>query len=467
MIRNYMNGSSLETAMNRRNAIKTLGSISVSAMFGFSSSRNASAGSVSKRPNIIFLLTDDHRWDHLGCTGHPFIKTPRLDRLAAQGVLFENAFVTTSLCSPSRASFLTGQYAHDHGVKNNLTPWRDANVTFLEHLKGAGYHTGYIGKWHMPGKLPKLRGVDTFTTFTVREGQGQYWDCPLIVDGVETTPNKRYITEELTDRALAYIDQQHASPFCLYLSFKAAHHDWQPPDEMADLYREEKSPLAEEADPWVTMTNGGVWAGTVGPLEHHYKNYCRVITSVDKQIGRVLKKLDDRGLADDTIVVYAGDNGYLWGEHRMVDKRWAYEESIRIPFIVKAPGLIPDPGRRADQMVLNIDLAPTILEAAGLPIPATMNGQSMLPILKSRDATGRKAWLYEYFTDFPYNTPEIRAVRTESFIYIEYEGKRRSELYNVKTDPKEKQNLAAAIHGTKIEKELQTMMSVLLEKGRI
>ncbi|MCJ7685821.1 MAG: sulfatase-like hydrolase/transferase, partial [Desulfobacteraceae bacterium] len=387
--------------------------------------------------------------------------------LASQGVLFENAFVTTSLCSPSRASFLTGQYAHTHGVQNNLTPWSDANVTFLEHLKGAGYSTGFIGKWHMPGKLPKLKGVDTFTTFTVREGQGQYWDCPLIVDGVETTPNKRYITEELTDRALTYIGQQHASPFCLYVSFKAAHHDWQPPDEMEHLYADDPSPFADEADTWVTMTNGGIWAGTVGPLERHYKNYCRVITSVDKQIGRILNTLDELGLADDTIVVYAGDNGYLWGEHRLIDKRWAYEESIRIPFIVRAPGLVSDPGRRADQMVLNIDLAPTLLEAAGLPVPATMHGKSILPILKSEDSPGREVWLYEYFTDFPYNTPELRAVRTESFIYIEYEGGRPPELYDVKTDPKQKQNLVTAIQGKKLENELQAIMSVLLEKGRI
>ena len=349
--------------------------------------------------------------------------------------------MTTSLCSPSRASFLTGQYAHTHGVKNNLTPWRNENVTFLELLKGAGYDTAFIGKWHMPGRLPELRGVDEFVTFTVREGQGQYRDCPLIVNGVETKPDHPYITEELTDRALAYLERGHQAPFCLYLSHKAAHHDWSPPQDLAELYKNDHPPLADEADAWVTMTNGGMWAGTVGPLEHLYQNYCRVITSVDRQVGRLLDRLDELGLTQNTIVVYAGDNGYFWGEHRLIDKRWAFEESIRVPFIVRAPGLIPDPGRRARQMVLNIDLAPSLLEAAGVPIPGNMEGQSFLPILKNADSPGRRAWLYEYFVDFPYNTPDIRAVRTPDHIYIEYHGPRPPELYDLKQDSREKNNL--------------------------
>ncbi|MBU2549567.1 MAG: sulfatase-like hydrolase/transferase, partial [Proteobacteria bacterium] len=252
------------TGISRREALKILGAAALSGPSGLWPGPAFASRQEAARPNIVFILTDDHRWDHLGCTGHPFVKTPRLDRLASQGVLFENAFVTTSLCSPSRAGFLTGQYAHTHGVQNNLTPWRDENVTFLERLKQAGYDTAFIGKWHMPGRLPRLRGVDEFVTFTVREGQGRYYDCPLIVNGRETRPNKPYITEELTDRALAYIGQPRPNPFCLYLSLKAAHHDWQPPEDLTGLYRDEKLPLAEEADTWVTMTNGGVWAGTAG-----------------------------------------------------------------------------------------------------------------------------------------------------------------------------------------------------------
>jgi N-acetylglucosamine-6-sulfatase len=428
----------------RREFCKFLGAATLAGSTGLWPGRQSALAQDTSRPNIIFILTDDHRWDHLGCTGHPYLQTPHLDRLASQGILFENSFVTTSLCSPSRASFLTGQYAHTHGVKNNLTPWRDENVTFLELLKAAGYDTAFIGKWHMPGRLPELRGVDEFVTFTVREGQGQYWDCPLIVNGKETEPKSPYITEELTDRALDYLSRPRQAPFCLYLSHKAVHHDWSPPPDLADLYRDQSPPLAHEADAWVTMTNGGLWAGTVGPLEHHYQNYCRVITSVDRQVGRVLDRLDQLGLTRNTMVIYAGDNGYLWGEHRLIDKRWAYEESIRVPLIVRAPGLIPDPGRRAGQMVLNVDLAPSLLEAAGLPIPVNMEGRSFLPILKQADTPGRQAWRYEYFVDFPYNTPGIQALRTRDHIYIEYEGPRPPELYDLKRDPGQKNNLLPA-----------------------
>ena len=153
----------------------------------------------AKKPNIVFILTDDHRWDFMSCAGHPFVKTPSLDRLASQGVLFSNAFVTSALCSPSRASFLTGLYAHTHGVQNNLTPWKDENVTFLELFKKAGYDTAFIGKWHMPGRLPKLRGVDLFVTFTIQGGQGRYWNCPLIVNGIET-PSRKPVHHRRIDR---------------------------------------------------------------------------------------------------------------------------------------------------------------------------------------------------------------------------------------------------------------------------
>jgi arylsulfatase A-like enzyme len=419
----------------------------------------------AKKPNIVFILTDDHRWDFMSCAGHPFVKTPNLDRLASQGVLFSNAFVTSSLCSPSRASFLTGLYAHTHGVQNNLTPWRDDNVTFLELFKNAGYDTAFIGKWHMPGRLPKLRGVDLFVTFTIQGGQGRYWNCPLIVNGIETPSRKPYITEELTDRAIEFVSRKRENPFCLYLSHKAVHHDWSPPKDLTDLYSDVRVSYPKESDAWVTSVDGAVFAGTFGLLDHHYKNYCRVVVDVDRNVGRFLKKLDDLGLAENTIVVYAGDNGFFWGEHRLVDKRWAYEESIRIPFIVRCPWLIKDPGRRANQMVLNIDLAPSLLEAAGLPVPENMQGESFVPILKSDSAHGRQAWLYEYFKDFPYNVPGINAVRTRTHVYIEYAGRKAPELYNVANDPGQKRNLIDTDEGLRALPELKKALEDL-KKGK-
>ena len=447
--------------VTRRSSLKILLIVALLSLRGLAPTTCASAAPVAERPNIIFILSDDHRWDFMSCAGHPYVRTPNLDRLAREGLHFTNAFVTTSLCSPSRASFLTGQYAHTHGVRNNLTPWRDENVTFLELLKQEGYDTAFIGKWHMPGRLPKLRGVDQFVTFTVQEGQGRYWSCPLIVDGVERPSRKPYITEELTDYALAFIEKQRNRPFCLYLAHKAVHHEFSPPPDLANLYRDVKLNLPGGAVPWLTWTRGHIWAGTMGTLEGLVKDYSRVVVAMDREIGRVLAKLDELGIADDTLVVYAGDNGYFWGEHRLVDKRWAYEESIRVPFLARFPRMVPDPGRKAPQMVLNIDLAPTLLEVAGVPMPKSMEGQSFVPVLRSGRAPGRKAWLYEYFKDFPYNVPEIRAVRTERHAYMEYGGRRAPELYDVTEDPHQTRDLMNTPEGKRLLPVLKEMLEAL------
>jgi arylsulfatase A-like enzyme len=228
----------MSNMMTRRDLLKTTGKAMAAGMVG-SMLPQAVLGT-QKRPNIVFILSDDHRWDHLGVAGHPWIQTPNLDQLANEGVLFNNSFCTTSLCSPSRASFVTGQYAHNHGVKNNLSHWNNDNVTVLELLKKSGYQTGFIGKWHMPGPLPKLRGVDKFITFTARTGQGVYDDCPLIIDGVETEREGTYISEDLTDYAIDFMRQEKEDPFCLFLSHKAAHGPFiSPPDVDEDLYKEE------------------------------------------------------------------------------------------------------------------------------------------------------------------------------------------------------------------------------------
>jgi len=442
--------------------LRTLGSASAAGLMSLALGDFSWAQSGGgKRPNIVFILSDDHRWDFMGSVGHPFLDTRNMDRLASEGVLFSNAFVTTSLCTPSRASFLTGQYAHTHGVKNNITVWNNEAVTFLEGLKGVGYDTSFIGKWHMPGKLPKLRGVDQFITFTVQAGQGRYFDCPLIIDGVETPSRKPYITEELTDYALEFMGKERDNPFCLYLSHKAVHHQFLPPPELNHLYDDVEMKLPEEADTWLGMTRGHMWTGIFGPMQYHVRNYCEALVALDQQIGRVLDKLDEMGIADDTIVVYAGDNGYFWGEHRLVDKRWAYEESMRIPFIVRHPGLVKDPGRKADQMVLNIDLAPSLLAMAGVPIPENTDGESIVPILESADATGRKAWLYEYYKEFPYNTPPLNCVRTETHTYTEYESRRGPELFDIVNDPRQTRNLMGTPEGDKLLPELKEMLEGL------
>ncbi len=417
----------------------------------------------SERPNIVFVLSDNQNYKFMGCAGHPFLETPSMDRLAREGVQFTNAFVTTSLCSPSRASFLTGKYAHTHGVQNNFTPWDGKNRTFLEILEDAGYDTAFIGKWHMPGKLPELEGVDPFITFTIQGGQGRYLNCPLIVNGEERPSRKPYITEELTDYAIEFIEKERDAPFCLYLSHKAVHHRWTPPDHMKDLYKDEKLPFPEGFDPWITVTRGHLFEGTnQGFASQMYRNYCRTISALDEQLGRLLDRLDALGMADNTLVVFAGDNGFFWGEHKLFGTgRWPYDDSIRVPFIARFPGVIPDAGRRAEQMVLNIDVAPTFLDVAGVPVPEDMEGASLLPILRSGSAPGREAFLYEYFKDFPYRIPPTRGVRTEKYMYIEYEGRRKPELYDMEKDPLQEENLMSTAEGSAKATELRRMFESL------
>jgi len=411
------------------------------------------------RPNFVFVLVDDQRWDHLSCMGHPFLETPNMDRLASEGVLFENAFVTTSLCSPSRASFLTGLYANTHGIQNNLTEWDNQNATFFESLQAAGYRNAFIGKWHMPGRLPELRGVERFITFTVQGGQGRYFDCPLIIDGVETERPGTYITEDLTDFALDFIREAQDGPFCLYLAHKAVHHQFLPPPDLDDLYSDaDLSHLPEEYFSLQTMTASNIWEGALGPMERHYRNYNEALVAVDRQLGRLLDELDALGLAENTVVVFTSDNGYSWGEHLINGKRLATEENMRIPFIVRYPAGIVDPGRRLPEMVLNVDVAPSLLALAGVVVPGQMQGQSIVPLLEDTETAWRESFLYEYFKDFPYNVPAHRAVRSDRYLYIEFETRRPPELYDIQADPRTLHNIIASPKGREVLPAMQALL---------
>jgi len=285
-------------------------------------------GGLSERPNILFILSDNFRWDCMGFMNHPFIKTPGLDRLAEEGIVFENAFNTTSLCSPSRASILTGTYAHTHGVLNNHTPWTGQKPTFLEYLSKAGYDTAFIGKWHMPGKgLPDMPYLDLFVSYTYREGQGSYFNCPLIVNGRPEPSEKAYITEEMTRRAIEFIEQRSSGPegtrrpFCIYLSHRTAHPPFHAPEGIAGMYAQEKVSLPKGVDSWFSRTNGNVFQGIMmGSYEDQYRKYCEVITAMDRDILVLMDRVDELGLRDNTIIVYAGDNGMMWGEHRLPER---------------------------------------------------------------------------------------------------------------------------------------------------
>lgn len=412
-----------------------------------------------KRPNIIVILSDDHRHDYFSGAGHSFVRTPALDRLAGEGVRFTNAFVTTSLCSPSRASFLTGQYASTHGVRNNFTPWNPAKETFIETLADSGYAGAFIGKWHMPGGLPDLDGLDEFVSFTAQDGQGVYYNCPLVVNGRREESRVPYLTTELTNRAIDFVREHEAEPFVLYLSHKAAHANFLPAREFEGIYDHVHVPAPDRGHPWIQASKGQMNHGMLRPLPALVRDYAETITSMDAEIGRLLDTLDELELTGETMVIYTSDNGYMWGEHGLVDKRWAYETSIRIPWILRYPPLTDTasaggsraadavtpprelPPRELPQMVLNIDLAPTLLDLAGLPVPESMQGESLLPYLRNPGAAGREAFLYEYFLDFPFPVPPLQAVRTREHKLVDYDSRRRDELFDLREDPGERDNL--------------------------
>jgi N-acetylglucosamine-6-sulfatase len=452
--------------VSRRQTLKIIGGSLAACAIDFSlASRIWGA---QKRPNIVFILSDDHRADAMGNMGHPFIKTPHLDRLAKEGVKFTSNFATIPLCSPSRGCFLTGQYAHRHGVKNNYTPWNDNNVTFLELLKNSGYKNAFFGKWHMPGRLPDLAGkaVDQFVTFTASGGQGIYFDCPLIMNGVETPRKGKYVTEDLTDLAIDFIRKEKDGPFCVYLAHKAPHQPFLPPPAMKKLYADVdvSRTLPPEYHRWINQKEGSNYYGVMGSVGEKYLDYHRVITAMDQQIGRVLSELDRLGIADNTIVVYTSDNGFFWGEKELLDKRFPYEEATRTPLIVRYPAKIKNPGRTSGEMTLSVDLAPTLLQLAGLKAPETMQGMSLSPLLANQDIRLRKSIHLEYFKDFPYSVPGWDAVRTESFLYVEYQNQQGAELFDIHKDPRTLHNLVATPEGKSVLPEMQGMMKEYLRR---
>jgi len=436
---------------NRREAIRTMAAgAAAGGMLPLARSRGAQT-----RPNIVFVLIDDQRYDAMGFMGKPWLKTPNMDRLAREGVQFENSFVTTSLCSPSRASFLTGRYAHCHGVMNNATPWLDSNLTFLEILHAQGYRTGFIGKWHMPGEgVPDLANqgkVDRMVSFSFGTGQGRYNDCPLIIDG-QKTKKKGYITDVLTDYALEFLkdldrysydedDEGISRPFCLYLSHKAVHAFFNPPKRYEGVLKDAPLPRLEPQTRDLPL--GLINAQQRSRFDKNVQGYYEALMAVDDSLGSVLDYLDAKGLSENTLVIYTSDNGYFWGEHGLTDKRYAYDEALLIPHLIRYPRLIPEGGKKVSEMVLNIDLAPTVLSAAGIEPPPVMQGRSWLDLAQGRTMPWRDSFLYEYFRDPAFPNPRIKAVRTREWKYITYpDSKYPDEMYNLIEDPREKNDLA-------------------------
>jgi N-acetylglucosamine-6-sulfatase len=385
------------------------------------------------------------------------VKTPHLDRLAGSGVLFENAFVTTSLCSPSRASILTGQYVHAHGVTDNITPLPAGLPTFPQVLQRNGYRTALIGKWHMGGDSDEPRpGFDRWVSF---RGQGRYYDPVLNKDG-KRAEVKGYVTDLLTEEALRFIDDNVSRPFLLYLGHKGVHSEFQPAPRHRELYSNVAIPkpvtMADTEETyrgkpdWVRRQRNS-WHGVDGMYNHQtnfeqfYRDYCRTLAAVDDSVGRVMDGLERKGLLNDTLFVYMGDNGFQFGEHGLIDKRTMYEASIRVPMIAHCPDLFAG-GQSVAGMALNLDIGPTMLDAAGAPPLAAAHGRSLLPLVRG-EGNWRTEFLYEYFweRDFP-QTPTVLGLRTDRYSFMQYHGVWDvDELYDIRADPDQRKNLLADV----------------------
>ncbi|MCZ6672834.1 MAG: sulfatase [Verrucomicrobia bacterium] len=437
----------------------------------------------TKKPrNVIFILTDDHRYDAMSFMGHPFLKTPALDKIAAEGVHLKNAFVTTSLCSPSRASILTGLYTHKHRVIDNSRDAPDDIVYFSQYLQKAGYSTAFLGKWHMGGGSDDPRpGFDHWISF---KGQGHYFppsdDYTLNMNG-KRVKQKGYITDELTDYALDWLKEQKPDekPFFLYLSHKAVHANFTPAKRHEGSYMEEpwelpgsgnlSRELAEKSPRWLRDQRNS-WHGVDFPYHSeldvglYYKRYCEAFRAVDEGIEKIMDQLKEMEIYDETLVLYMGDNGFMFGEHGLIDKRVAYETSIRVPMLMQCPDLFKG-GTVVDEVVANIDIGPTILDVAGVETPPHMDGQSFIALGQKKEIKWRDYFLYVYYWEKAYpQSPTVFCLRGDRYKYNTYYGLwDTDELYDLQEDPGETNNLINSPEHQHIVAEMDDQLYAMLD----
>lgn len=414
----------------------------------------------SKKPNIVCIVGEGLRWDELSSTGNKLIKTPNLDRIGREGCTFHNAFVVNALCLPSRATMLTGMYSHTTGAVSNVQgkiPERFPLVSDL--LQKAGYETAFLGKSHIEGALME-HNWDYYFGFV---GQADYYR-PRITEGVRgkyepaKTYEGEYVDTLLTRKAVEWLQQPHEKPFCLFLWFYAPHAPfYRPKDLVNDLngvpiptpatFDEDlkgypgKPRAVADADNKIGYSE--VFSDDPRSLEELVKDHYAGVEDNDRNMGAVWHELERQKLSDNTAILLSSDHGFFLGEHHLYDKRLMYEPSIRVPMMVRYPGQVK-PGSTSEEMVLNLDMAPTLLEIAGLPVPGDMQGKSILALAEGRaDPSWRKDWLYEYY-EYPgfENVRPCRGVRTERYKLIEFFlSPEEFELYDLHTDPNEMNNL--------------------------
>jgi N-acetylglucosamine-6-sulfatase len=418
------------------------------------------------RPNIVFILMDDLRFDELGCTGHPFAKTPNIDRLAKEGAIFKNAFATTPLCSPSRACFMTGQYVHTNGIHDNVdrSPQSHAMITWPRLLHDAGYETAFIGKWHMGVDASPRPGFDHWVGVP---GQGKYIDPDMNVDD-KPIQAKGYVTDIFNDYAVQFLARSASEakkPFCLIVAHKCVHPDLEqradgsisdpnaanfvPADRHKQMYAADTPTRRPNAfqpprdKPALSRKIDGVppLSPETATDDETIRNRLRLLMSAEEGVGQILDALKASNQLDNTMIVFTSDHGYFYGEHCLsVERRLAYEEAIRIPLLIRLPPLIK-PGTVFDQFVLSIDLAPTLLELGAARPAEKIHGRSFLPLLRGEKYEPRMSFLIEHFSDnvFPrMKNMGYQALRTNRWKYIHYrELPDSDELYDLHADPYE------------------------------
>jgi len=440
--------------------------IAILSLFSSCINRQKPNNTDGPKPDIVFILIDDQAWNVLGRDGqYPFLKTPNLDQLCEEGLVFENAFVTTSLCSPSRACFMTGCYAHTNGVYINEQSDPDPGVPFLPKvLQEAGYETAFLGKWHMKRGAEPREGFDYWLSF---DGQGEYIDPDLNENGRDFI-EIGYMTDILTEYAVRWLQKPKEKPFCLFLWHKAVHGPFTPAPRDSAAFGDAMIPEYEnwyddmEGKPewmrrgWYYGVHNKPWKDSEGkpvpatiepnpwdPKNPRVMNYLRAMLAVDESYGRIHKTLKELEMLDNTLIVFSSDNGFFLGAHQRGDKRLMYEESIRIPLIIRYPE-ITEAGSRNSEIVLNIDVAPTFIELAGAEIPIEMHGASLVPLIKNEAVDWRESFFYEYFQEaYAPGFVTMTGVRNKKYKYIEFPNLTGdiNELYDLEKDPGEMDNL--------------------------
>jgi arylsulfatase A-like enzyme len=471
----------------RRDFLKGLGSITVSG--GILSTLpnyvalSQTQESEKNRPNIIFIMTDDHAAHAISCYGSKINKTPNLDRLAREGMRFNNCFCTNAICAPSRAVILTGKYSHLNGVIDNAVKFDGSQQTFPKLLQKAGYRTAIIGKWHLQSD------PTGFDYWNILPGQGVYYN-PVMIEMGQRKKHTGYVTDIITDLCLNWLKEHQAGkPFCLMYHHKAPHREWEPDDKHAKLYEDTDIPIPETFnDDYKTRCAAAQQQemtierhlnekdlkmappeGLTGQelkkwkYQRYIKDYLRCVAAVDDNVGRLLDYLDTSGLAENTIVVYTSDQGFYLGDHGWFDKRFMYEHSLRMPLLVRYPKEIKA-GSINNDIVLNLDFAPTFLDFAGVVVPSDMQGHPLRPLVQGNTPQNWRTSMYYHYYEYPavHSVKRHYGIRTKRYKLIHfYHDIDAWELYDLEKDPNELNNVYDNPAYADIVKQLKTELQQL------